>query len=87
MLWSDNKGSVFGPDTAGKGPCKSETDFNFFVSKVISLLQEKSPAGKGMGTAMGTRVRSAVTGQFVAKPEAIKHPKTTVTEKVKSIKK
>jgi len=31
-----------------------------------------------------TRVRSAVTGQFVKKDEAIKHPKTTVTESVKS---
>ncbi len=32
---------------------------------------------------MATRTRSAVSGQFVPKSEAIKHPKTTVTEKVK----
>lgn len=32
---------------------------------------------------MATRVRSAVNGRFVPKSEAIKHPKTTVTEKVK----
>lgn len=70
-----------------KVPCKSETLFKFFVSKIISLLQEKSPAEKGMVSAMGTRVRSAVTGQYVPKSEAVKHPKTTVTEKVKPTKK
>lgn len=36
---------------------------------------------------MATRVRSAVTGQFVPKKEAVSHPKTTVTEKVKPPKK
>jgi len=36
---------------------------------------------------MTTRVRSAVSGQFVPKKEAITHPKTTVTEKVKPTKK
>lgn len=33
-----------------------------------------------------TRVRSAVTGEFVKKGEAIKHPKTTVKETVKVAK-
>jgi hypothetical protein len=33
-----------------------------------------------------TRVRSAVTGEFVKKEEAVKHPKTTVKETVKSTK-
>lgn len=32
---------------------------------------------------MGTRVRSAVTGQFVPKKEATKNPSKTVTEKIK----
>ena len=32
---------------------------------------------------MATRVRSAVSGRFVKKSEATKHPKTTVTEKIK----
>jgi len=35
---------------------------------------------KGKGS--GTRVRSAVTGKFVKKSEAKKHPRTTVTERV-----
>jgi len=34
--------------------------------------------------AMATRVRSAVTGQFVKKSEATKNPKQTVTEKVRN---
>jgi len=33
-----------------------------------------------------TRVRSAITGEFVKKGEATKHPKTTVTETVKVAK-
>ena len=36
---------------------------------------------------MATHVRSAVTGQFVPKKEAQTHPKTTVAEKVKPVKK
>lgn len=36
---------------------------------------------------MATRVRSAVTGRFVKPIEAVKHPKTTVTEKVKKRRK
>lgn len=36
---------------------------------------------------MSSRVRSAVTGQFVPKKEAQTHPKTTVTEQVKAPKK
>ena len=36
---------------------------------------------------MGTKVRSAITGQYVPKSDAIKHPKTTVTEKVKPSRK
>lgn len=32
---------------------------------------------------MGTRVRSAVTGQYVKKSEATKNPKQTVTEKTR----
>ena len=83
----DNRGGIFGPDTAGNGPLKSEAKRQILLSKKISLLQEKSPAGKGMVSAMGTRVRSAVTGQFVPKSEAVKHPKITVTEKVKSVSK
>ena len=30
-----------------------------------------------------TRVRSAITGQFVKREEAARHPKTTVTETIK----
>lgn len=33
-----------------------------------------------------TRVRSAITGTFVKKEEATKHPKTTVKETVKPTK-
>ncbi|HJV21725.1 MAG TPA: hypothetical protein VJ570_03460 [Holophagaceae bacterium] len=33
-----------------------------------------------------TRVRSAITGEFVKKGEAVKHPKTTVKETVKVAK-
>lgn len=36
-----------------------------------------------MVPAMGTKVRSAVTGRYVKKSEATKHPKTTVAEKTK----
>lgn len=32
---------------------------------------------------MATRVRSAETGQFIKPQEAVRHPKTTVTEKIK----
>ena len=34
----------------------------------------------------GTRVRSAITGRFVPKGTAGRHPKTTVTETVKPSK-
>ena len=40
-------------------------------------------AGKKTG---GTRVRSAVTGKYVKKSQATKHPKTTVTERIKRSK-
>lgn len=36
---------------------------------------------KGSST---SKVRSAVTGQFVKKSEAEKHPKTTVTETIRT---
>jgi len=35
----------------------------------------------------GTRVRSAVDGQFKPKSEATKHPNTTVTERINPPKK
>ncbi|MBI4823786.1 MAG: multidrug transporter [Nitrospirae bacterium] len=35
---------------------------------------------------MGKQVRSAITGKFVGKSEATKHPKTTVTETTKKKK-
>jgi len=38
-------------------------------------------------TTSGTRVRSAVTGEYVKKSEATKHPRTTVTERVNPPKK
>ena len=39
-----------------------------------SIMAKKTP---------GTRVRSAITGRFVRKGTAGRHPKTTVTETVK----
>ena len=38
------------------------------------------------GKKPGTRVRSAITGRFVRKGTAGRHPKTTVTETVKPCK-
>lgn len=39
------------------------------------------------GKTSGGKVRSSITGKYVKKEEAIKHPKTTVTEKDKPSKK
>jgi hypothetical protein len=40
-------------------------------------------ANKGSKSSEGTRARSAITGRFVAKDTARRHPRTTVQEQVK----
>jgi hypothetical protein len=51
------------------------------MCKVVDKFQISSRERRA--TAMSTRVRSAVSGRFVKKAEAMKNPKQTVTEKVK----
>lgn len=69
------------------GPLSSIFIRTVVIYQIERSLTRKISSRERLVTTMGTRVRSAVTGQYVPKSEAIKHPKTTVTETTKPPKK
>jgi hypothetical protein len=76
-----------GPDSEGTWSLvKLQLLYKLYRKKIVLTSKNLLP-GRERYLIMGTRVRSAVSGQFVPKKEAIKHPKTTVTETVKPAKK
>lgn len=82
MLWSDNTLRLLSLDPIQKVRSIVVKTGNGKVNNLTLSWQAQSPSGKG-GLTMATRVRSAVTGRFVPKSQAITRPNTTVTEKVK----
>jgi hypothetical protein len=66
-------------DPTGK-QCPLGPRIAFSREQVLNIAQYTFLKGSAE---MATRVRSAVNGRFVKKGEATKHPKTSVTEKVK----
>ena len=54
--------------------------------KKLNLTHQNKEVISMSGKKSGTRARSAITGRFVSKGAAKRHPKTTVVETVKKCK-